>query len=130
MTRGGEDVAAVYDRRRLEAEPHPLDQRGEMPGIDQLAVDRRLAANRVEQGAIPPGRGERMMGDCRIEPRDRAGGAFESSGGEVPIAGDLDGIVHYRSSRKLRSRHVIGTIGTRFVVAKRRNQAPLLARLP
>ena len=48
-----------------------------MPGIDRLAIDRGLAAHRVEPRAIGPGRSERMAGHGRIEAGEGGGGAFE-----------------------------------------------------
>ena len=66
-----------------------------MPGIDDLSVDRGLAANCVEKGPIAPCRGERMMRTRRIEACDRAGGALKSSGKEMPFAGDLGDVVHH-----------------------------------
>ena len=64
----------------IKAQAHPFDQGGEVPGVDRLAVDRGLTAHRVEPGAVGPGRGERVVGDGRVEPGDGAGGALEGRG--------------------------------------------------
>src|SRR5487761_1677075 len=64
----------------IDAQAHPFDQGGEVPGVDRLAVDRALTAHRVEPGAPGPGRGERVRSDGRIEAGDGAGGAFEGRG--------------------------------------------------
>ena len=44
MPGGVEDFAAVDDAERaVHAQPQPLQHGGEVPGVDQLAVDRGLA---------------------------------------------------------------------------------------
>jgi hypothetical protein len=51
-----------------------------VPGVDRLAVDRGLKADRVEPRAVGPGRGERMRGQGRIEAGESRGSAFEIDG--------------------------------------------------
>ena len=81
VMRRGEDGAAVDQRRAPpEAEADPFDDCREVPGIDRLAVDDRLQADRLEAGAPGPGGAERVGGERRIEARDHAGGAFETAG--------------------------------------------------
>ena len=80
MRRGKQHAAVDQGRHMIEAQANPLDQRRQMPGVDRLAVDRGLPADRVEPGAPGPGRSQRVGGECRIEAGDRAGGLFESAG--------------------------------------------------
>lgn len=73
-----EKDAAVDDRHRtVHPEPHSLDHRREMPGIDQPTVGCRLAADRVEPAAPAPGGDERMSGQHCVEASDRACGVLE-----------------------------------------------------
>jgi hypothetical protein len=73
-----EEDAAVDDRHRtVHLESYPLDDRREMPGIDQPTVGCRLAADRVEPAAPAPGGGERMSGQHCVEASDRACGTLE-----------------------------------------------------
>jgi hypothetical protein len=73
-----EQGAAIDDRdRTVHPEPHPLDDRGEMPGIDQPPVGCRLAADRVEPAAPAPGGGERMSAQHCVEASDRACGTLD-----------------------------------------------------
>ena len=54
---GGEDRAAVDDAQRaVHAQAQTFEHGGEVPGIDRLAVDRGLAAHRIEPGAVQEGR--------------------------------------------------------------------------
>ena len=50
----------------------PFEHGGEVPGIDRLAVDRGLAAHRVEPGAMQKGRAQRMAGERLVEPGEAA----------------------------------------------------------
>src|SRR5262249_26217130 len=68
---------AVDQRRRSEAQANAFDQRRQVPRVDELAVDRRLAAHRVEPRAVDPGWGERVAGKQRIEACDDPRGALE-----------------------------------------------------
>jgi hypothetical protein len=68
-----------------------------MPGIDDLAIDRGLAANCVETSAIDPCGGEGMADNRRIEASDRAGRALEAGGERLPLGGSLDDITHQNS---------------------------------
>ena len=78
VTRGLKDRTTVdRRRRRIETQAHPFDHRREMPGIDRPAIDRSLAAHRVEARAIGPGRSQRMAGHGRIEPGEGGGGTLE-----------------------------------------------------
>ena len=78
---GGEGSTAVDQRRAAaEAEADPLDQRREMPRIDEPAVYHSLAADGIETGAPGPGRCERVAGKRRIEAGDGAGRTLESGG--------------------------------------------------
>ena len=81
VPRRGKDRTTIDERYgRIEAQAHPFDQGGEVPGVDRLAVDRGLAAHRVEPRAVGPGRDERMRGQGRIEAGEGRGGAFEIDG--------------------------------------------------
>lgn len=55
---GGEHRPAIDQRRRIKTEAHAFDQRRQMPGVDDLAVDRGLAAHCIEPRAVGPGRRE------------------------------------------------------------------------
>ena len=78
---GGEDGAAVDDAERaVHAQAKPFEHGGEVPGIDRLAVDRGLAADRVEPGAVQEGRQKRMAGERLIEPGERRGGLRQRAG--------------------------------------------------
>jgi hypothetical protein len=73
--------AAVDDRLGVvHPEPHPLDDRGEMPRIDQPPVGCGLAADRVEPAAPAPGGGKRMSGQQGVEARDGGSGLLELAG--------------------------------------------------
>ena len=59
MARRVEDQAAVDDaERRIHAQVQAFEHRREVPGIDRLTVDRGLAADRLESGAVQEGRGQ------------------------------------------------------------------------
>ena len=76
-----EDVAAVDDAQiGVHAQPQAFDGRGEVPGIDELAVDRGLTADRVEPGAVEEGLGQGMTGQRLVEPGDGGGGPGERRG--------------------------------------------------
>ena len=78
---GGEDGAAVDDAERaVHAQAKPFEHGGEVPGIDRLAVDRGLAAHRVEPGAVQKGRQKRMAGERLVEPGERRGGLRQGAG--------------------------------------------------
>ena len=78
---GGEDGAAVDDAQRaVHAQAKPFEHGGEVPGIDRLAVDRGLAADRVEPGAVQEGRQQRMTGERLVEPGERRGGLCQGAG--------------------------------------------------
>ena len=78
---GGEDGAAVDDAERaVHAQAKPFEHGGEVPGIDRLAVDRGLAAHRVEPGAVQEGRQQRMAGERLVEPGDGGGGLCQGAG--------------------------------------------------
>ena len=78
---GGEDGAAVDDAERaVHAQAKPLEHGGEVPGIDRLSVDRGLAADRVEPGAMQEGRQQRMAGERLVEPGERRGGLRQGAG--------------------------------------------------
>ena len=51
-----------------------------MPGIDRRAVDRGLAAHRLEPGAVEKGGEQRMEGKRLVQPGDRTGGQGECPG--------------------------------------------------
>ena len=78
---GGEDGAAVDDAERaVHAEAKPFEHGGEVPGIDRLAVDRGLAAHRVEPCAVQKGRQQRVTGERLVEPGERRGGLRQGAG--------------------------------------------------
>ena len=78
---GGEDGAAVDDAERaVHAQAKPFEHGGEVPGIDHKAVDRGLAADRVEPGAVQKRRQQRMAGECLVEPGDGGGGLCQGAG--------------------------------------------------
>ena len=78
---GGEDGAAVDDAERaVHAQAKPFEHGGEVPGIDRLAVDRGLAADGVEPGAVQEGRQKRMAGERLVEPGERRGGLRQGAG--------------------------------------------------
>ena len=81
MAGGGEDGAAVDDAERaVHAQAQPFEHGGEVPGVDRLAVDRGLAADGVEPGAVQKGRQQRMAGECLVEPGERRGGLRQGAG--------------------------------------------------
>ena len=81
MMRRGEQYAAIDQHRgMIEAQENPLDQCGQVPGFDRLAVDRSLPADRIQPGAPGPGRSQWVGGERHIEAGDHAGGMFESAG--------------------------------------------------
>ena len=81
MARGVEDHAAVDDAQfAVHAQPQAFEHRGEVPGVDRLAVDGGLAAHRVEAGAVEEGRQQRMAAQRLVEPGEGGGGAFERAG--------------------------------------------------
>ena len=81
MTGGIEDGAAIDDAERaVHAQPQPLQHGGEVPGVDQLAVDRGLAAHRVEPGAVEEGRPQGMDVQRLVEPGDGGSGLDERRG--------------------------------------------------
>ena len=87
---GGEDGAAVDDAERaVHAQAKPFEHGGEVPGIDRLAVDRGLAAHRVEPGAVQEGRQQRMAGERLVEPGEAAAACARApaSAGFFPGAG-------------------------------------------
>ncbi len=55
----------------------PLQDGGQVPGIDAVAVDRRLAPYRFEPGTIEKRRPKRVIVERLIEPRDGVRCAFE-----------------------------------------------------
>ena len=81
MAGGIEDGAAVDDAERaVHAQAKAFEHGGEVPGIDRLAVDRGLAAHRVEPGAVQKGRQQRVAGERLVEPGERGGGLREGGG--------------------------------------------------
>ena len=81
MPGGVEDFSPVDNAERaVHAQPQPLQHGGEVPGVDQLAVDRGLAAHRVEPGAVEESRKERMAVQRLVEPGDRRGRFGERRG--------------------------------------------------
>ena len=88
MAGGIEDGAAVDNAQRaVHAQPQAFEHGGEVPGIDRLAVDRGLAAHRVEPGAVEEGRAQRVAAERLVEPGEGGGGAGERSG-ERGVEGD------------------------------------------
>ena len=78
---GGEDGAAVDDAERaVHAQATPFEHGGEVPGIDHKAVDRGLAADRVEPGAVQEGRQQLMAGERLVEPGECRGGLRQGAG--------------------------------------------------
>ena len=66
MTRRLEDHAAVDDAEFvIHADPHPFQQGGEMPGINQLGIGGGLTADRLEPGAMEKSRQQWMAGMTR-----------------------------------------------------------------
>jgi hypothetical protein len=69
----------LEDRARLgdaggaleAARPQAPDQRGEVPGVDGLAVRRGLAADGLEAGAVRQRRRQRVAGARLVEPGER-----------------------------------------------------------
>ncbi len=66
--------------RALHAQAQALEQGGEVPGVDGLAVGLRLAADRLEAGPVEEGRAERVGGEGLVEAGERGGGAREGRG--------------------------------------------------
>jgi hypothetical protein len=90
MGRSKQETALEHRRHVIDADPDSLDERREMPGVDELAVDRRLAADGVEAGAPGPGRGEGVAGERRIKASDSAGRSLKAGGQwerQAPAAG-------------------------------------------
>ncbi len=54
----------------IHAQAQSLQDSGEVPGVDQLAIDRGLAAHFAETGAEEESRRERMAAERLIEPAD------------------------------------------------------------
>ena len=78
---GGEDGAAVDDAERaVHAQATPFEHGGEVPGIDRQSVDRGLAADRLEPGAVQEGRQKLMAGECLVEPGEGRGGLRQGAG--------------------------------------------------
>ena len=78
---GGEDGAAVDDAERaVHAQAKTFEHGGEVPGIDHKAVDRGLAADGVEPGAVQEGRQKRMAGERLVEPGECRGGLRQGAG--------------------------------------------------
>ena len=69
MAGGIEDGTAVDDAERtVHAESKTFEHGGEVPGVDRVAVDRGLAAHRIEPGAMEKGRQQRVAGERLVEP--------------------------------------------------------------
>ena len=81
MAGGIEDGAAVDDAERaVHAQSKTFEHGGEVPGIDRQAVDRGLAAHRVEAGAIEEGLAQRVAAERLVEPGEGGGGEGERRG--------------------------------------------------
>ncbi len=79
---GGLEHADAVDEAQhvIHAQAQPLEHGGEVPGVDRLAVDGGLAADRLEPGAVEQGRPERVVRRRLIEPGQRGGRAREAGG--------------------------------------------------
>ena len=78
VTGGVKNDAAIDDAERpVHAQAQALEHRGEVPRIDELAVDRGLAADRVQAGTVQKGRTQGVIGQRLVEPGDRGGGLGE-----------------------------------------------------
>ena len=77
-----EHHAAIDDAQRaVHAQPKPFEHGGEVPGVDRQAVDRGLAAHRLQAGAVEESRAQRVTCQCLIEPRERSGRALDGANG-------------------------------------------------
>ena len=75
-----EDLPAIDDAQRvIHAQPQPLQDGGQVPGIDAVAVDRRLASYCFEPGTIEKRRLQGVIVERLVEPGDGARCAFERS---------------------------------------------------
>ena len=100
-----------------------VDHRCQVPGVDDLAVDRGVAADCVEPGAIRPGWGERVACQHRIEPRDSTGGAFETCGDRRLLGEGSGDIMHQNSRARPSSRTFWGQLGAISAVTGRRSES-------
>src|SRR5689334_16815837 len=61
VTGGVKNEAAIDDPQRpFHAQTQALEHRGKVPRIDELAIDRGLAANRVQSGTVQKSRAQGM----------------------------------------------------------------------
>jgi hypothetical protein len=64
-----QDVGAIDDPQiRVHPQPQAFEDRREMPGVDQLPVDRGLPAHRVEAGTVEEGMGQRSYWPANFPP--------------------------------------------------------------
>ncbi len=78
--RGIDDDAPLDNPQPVRhTEAQAFEECGQMPGVDQLAVDRGLPADGFEAGAIQECRKQRMSGERLVEPGDGVGGAREGA---------------------------------------------------
>ena len=61
----------------VHAQPQAFEHAARCQGSIELAVDRGLAADRLEPGAVEEGLGQRMAGQRLVEPGDGGGGTGE-----------------------------------------------------
>jgi hypothetical protein len=82
------------------ARPQPLDQGGEVPGVDEEPVDRGLPAHGVEPGAVPQRRQQGVAVAGLVKPGDGGGGARQ--GTEQRGAGGVEGGRGHNEGRPFR----------------------------
>ena len=74
-----EDLPPIDDAQRVvHAQPEPLQHGGEVPRINAVAVNRRLASHCLKPCPVQKGRQKRMVVERLVKPRDGAGRALES----------------------------------------------------
>jgi hypothetical protein len=84
---GIDDDAALDNSQPVRhTEAQAFEEGGQMPGIDQLAIDRGLPADGFQSGTVEERRQQRVSSECLVEPRDGAGGARQRRATARPFA--------------------------------------------
>ena len=73
-----ENLPAIDDAQRvIHPQPQAFQHGGQVPGVDAVAVDGRLAPDRLEPGSIKKSRLQGVIVECLVEPCDGPRRAFE-----------------------------------------------------
>ena len=79
MRAASNTCAAIDDSQRvIHAQAQPLEDGGEVPGIDAVAVHRGLAADRLEPRPMQKRRQQGMIVERLVEPGDGARRALDA----------------------------------------------------